>query len=108
MSVGTAMATNDTNYLLYLEASHGRANPVAYDILAEILGVNAKELADAVKQHMSPPLRLIGAGELVSVAGEALRDQDALMVVEEGRESVARLFALHIGVDFHCAVGGAV
>lgn len=34
---------------------------------------------------MSPPLRMIGAGELVSAAGKALRDWDALMVVEEGK-----------------------
>src|ERR1700712_3958757 len=44
-----------------------------------------EKLADAVSQHMSPPLRLIGAGELVSVAGKALRDSDAFMVVEEGK-----------------------
>ena len=43
------------------------------------------KLADAVKQHMSPALPLIGACELVSVAGKALRDKDALMVVEEGK-----------------------
>lgn len=42
-------------------------------------------LADAVAQHMSPPLPLIGAGEQVSVAAGALRDQDAVMVVEEGK-----------------------
>ncbi|CAM4415714.1 Putative cystathionine beta-synthase [Mycobacterium basiliense] len=42
-------------------------------------------LADAVSQHMSPPLKLIGAGELVGAAGKALRDWDALMVVEEGK-----------------------
>ncbi|WP_421844576.1 cystathionine beta-synthase [Mycobacterium sp.] len=42
-------------------------------------------LADAVSTHMSRPLRMIGAGELVSVAGEVLRDSDALMVVEEGK-----------------------
>ncbi|AWV48669.1 cystathionine [beta]-synthase [Mycobacterium leprae Kyoto-2] len=42
-------------------------------------------LADAVSEHMGPPLRLIGDGELVSVAGEALRDSDALMVVEKGK-----------------------
>lgn len=34
---------------------------------------------------MSPPLPMIGAGELVSAAGKALRDWDALMVVEEGK-----------------------
>jgi cystathionine beta-synthase len=43
------------------------------------------KLADAVAQHMSPPLPLIGAGELVSSAAKALRECDALMVVEEGK-----------------------
>ena len=54
------------------------------ELLSAVFEGRAK-LADAVKQHMSPPLRLIGAGELVSAAGKALRDQDALMVVEEGK-----------------------
>jgi cystathionine beta-synthase len=34
---------------------------------------------------MSAPLPIVGAGELVSVAGKALRDSDALMVVEQGK-----------------------
>ena len=42
-------------------------------------------LADAVSEHMSPPLPLIGSGELVSAAGTALRDWDAVMVVEGGK-----------------------
>ena len=42
-------------------------------------------LADAVSMHMSPPLQLIGAGELLSVAAKALRDADAVMVVEGGK-----------------------
>jgi cystathionine beta-synthase len=42
-------------------------------------------LTDAISEHMSPPLQLIGAGELVTAAGQALRDSDALMVVEEGK-----------------------
>lgn len=42
-------------------------------------------LADAVSQHMSPPLPLLGAGELVSAAAKELRDIDAVMVVEEGK-----------------------
>ena len=43
------------------------------------------QLADAVALHMSPPLPLIGAGEQASVAAKALRDVDAVMVVEEGK-----------------------
>ncbi|MBS4729230.1 cystathionine beta-synthase [Mycobacterium sp. SM1] len=43
------------------------------------------QLADAVGLHMSPPLPMIGAGEFVGAAAKALRDCDALMVVEEGK-----------------------
>lgn len=42
-------------------------------------------LADAVSDHMSPPLPLIGAGEQLSEAAEVLRDADAVMVVEGGK-----------------------
>jgi cystathionine beta-synthase len=42
-------------------------------------------LADAVAQHMSPPLPLIGAGDQVSTAADVLRDADAVMVVEGGK-----------------------
>jgi cystathionine beta-synthase len=42
-------------------------------------------LADAVGTHMSPPLPIIGAGELVSSLAKTLRDLDAVMVVEEGK-----------------------
>ena len=34
---------------------------------------------------MGPPLPLIGAGELVSVAAKSLREYDAVMVVEDGK-----------------------
>jgi cystathionine beta-synthase len=54
------------------------------ELLSAVFEGRAK-LADAVAQHMSPPLRLIGAGELVTAAGKALRDWDALMVVEQGK-----------------------
>jgi cystathionine beta-synthase len=54
------------------------------ELLSAVFEGRAK-LADAVAQHMSPPLPMIGAGELVSAAGKALRDWDALMVVEEGK-----------------------
>jgi cystathionine beta-synthase len=42
-------------------------------------------LADAVGNHMSPPLPIIGAGEQVSALAKTLRDLDAVMVVEEGK-----------------------
>src|SRR5271169_1871000 len=54
------------------------------ELLSAVFEGRAK-LADAVSEHMSPPLRMIGAGELVTAAGKALRDWDALMVVEQGK-----------------------
>src|SRR5271165_3224591 len=42
-------------------------------------------LADAVGMHMSPPLPIIGAGDLVSSLAKALRDLDAVMVADEGK-----------------------
>ena len=43
------------------------------------------QLADAVSQHMSPPLPLVGSGEPLSTAGSMLRDTDAVMVIDEGK-----------------------
>ncbi|MCV7283007.1 cystathionine beta-synthase [Mycolicibacterium flavescens] len=53
-------------------------------LLSAVFEGRAK-LADAVAEHMSPPLPLIGAGELVTEAATALRESDAVMVVEEGK-----------------------
>ncbi len=54
------------------------------ELLSAVFEGRAK-LADAVSQHMLPSLPLIGAGELVSHAAKALRECDAVMVVEEGK-----------------------
>lgn len=54
------------------------------ELLSAVFEGRAK-LADAVSLHMSPPLPMIGAGELITAAAKALRDADALMVVEEGK-----------------------
>lgn len=54
------------------------------ELLSAVFEGRAK-LADAVALHMSPPLPLLGAGELVRTAAEALRDADAVMVVEGGK-----------------------
>jgi cystathionine beta-synthase len=54
------------------------------ELLSAVFEGRAK-LADAVAQHMSPPLPMIGAGELVSTAAKALRECDAVMVVGEGK-----------------------
>jgi len=42
-------------------------------------------LADAVEKHMAPPFALVGAGEPVEVARQALQKDDAVMVIEDGR-----------------------
>ena len=54
------------------------------ELLSAVFEGRAK-LADAVSQHMSAALPLIGAGELVSMAAKTLRECDAVMVVEEGK-----------------------
>ena len=54
------------------------------ELLSAVFEGRAK-LADAVGMHMSPPLAIIGAGELVSSLAKTLRDLDAVMVVEEGK-----------------------
>jgi cystathionine beta-synthase len=54
------------------------------ELLSAVFEGRAK-LADAVAQHMSPPLPMIGAGEIVGTAAKMLRDCDALMVVEGGK-----------------------
>src|SRR6201993_2755794 len=54
------------------------------ELLSAVFEGRAK-LADAVSQHMTPPLPLLGAGELVSTAAKMLRDCDAVMVVEGGK-----------------------
>jgi cystathionine beta-synthase len=54
------------------------------ELLSAVFEGRAK-LADAVSEHMSPALPLIGAGELVSAAAKNLRDSDAVMVVEDGK-----------------------
>ena len=54
------------------------------ELLSAVFEGRAK-LADAVSQHMSPALPLIGSGELVSAAAQALGECDAVMIVEEGK-----------------------
>jgi cystathionine beta-synthase len=54
------------------------------ELLSAVFEGRAK-LVDAVGDHMSAPLPLIGSGELLSTAAKTLRDYDALMVVEDGK-----------------------
>ena len=43
------------------------------------------QLADAVDAHMSPALPMVGAGEPVQAAVDALHDADAVIVLEDGK-----------------------
>jgi cystathionine beta-synthase len=42
-------------------------------------------LSDRVERHMAPALPLVGSGEPVDVARQALEKSDAVMVVEDGK-----------------------
>ncbi len=52
--------------------------------LLDALFAGRAHLADPVEKHMSPALPLVGAGEPVSVAVEALEKADAAIVVDDG------------------------
>jgi cystathionine beta-synthase len=54
------------------------------ELLSAVFEGRAK-LADAIASHMSPALPMVGAGESVGAVGKALRDCDAVMVVERGK-----------------------
>ncbi|HEY7052239.1 MAG TPA: pyridoxal-phosphate dependent enzyme, partial [Mycobacterium sp.] len=54
------------------------------ELLSAVFEGRAK-LADAVAQHMSPPLPMIGAGDVAGTAAKMLRECDALMVVDDGK-----------------------
>ncbi|MFM9378522.1 cystathionine beta-synthase [Gordonia sp. VNK21] len=54
------------------------------DLLSAVFEGRAS-LADPVSAHMGPAFPLIGSGEPVSAAMEALSTSDALMVVEDGK-----------------------
>jgi len=43
------------------------------------------QLTDAVAKHMEPPLPLLGSGESLDAALQALTESDAVMVIEEGK-----------------------
>ena len=53
--------------------------------LLEAVFSGAAQLADPVARHMSAPLPLVGGGEPVLTAREALHDADAVMVVIDGK-----------------------
>ena len=53
--------------------------------LLEAVFIGKAGLADPVERHMGAPLPLVGTGESVDAAREALRTADALMVVDDGK-----------------------
>jgi cystathionine beta-synthase len=57
---------------------------VERDLLDKLFHADA-HLADALERHMSPPLPLVGAGEPVDAALDALRDADAAVVLDDGK-----------------------
>ncbi|SHR67911.1 cystathionine beta-synthase [Mycobacteroides abscessus] len=65
-------------------AGEGAGSVSERELLSAVFEGRA-QLADAVAQHMSPPLPLVGSGEPLSTAGSMLRDTDAVMVVDEGK-----------------------
>jgi len=60
------------------------AGSVSERSLTDAVFSGAASLADRVDKHMSAPLPLIGTGESVEAARVALRDSDALLVVDDG------------------------
>jgi cystathionine beta-synthase len=61
------------------------AGAVSERDLLEAVFSGAAHLADRVEKHMSAPMPLVGGGEPVQVAREALHDADAVMVVIDGK-----------------------
>ena len=57
---------------------------VEKDLLDALFSGNAK-LADSVDAHMSAPLPIVGAGESVHSAIDALQTSDGVVVIEDGR-----------------------
>ena len=60
------------------------AGSVSERALLDALFTGRAALADSVEKHMEPGLPLVGAGEPVEVARDALQSCDALLVVEDG------------------------
>jgi cystathionine beta-synthase len=61
------------------------AGAVSERTLMDDLYSGRARLADMVEQHMDPALPSLGAGEAVTKAVELLEDQDALMVLDDGK-----------------------
>jgi cystathionine beta-synthase len=61
------------------------AGSVSERELLDAVFAGRASLADRVEKHMAPPLPLVGAGEPVDAARQALEQVDAVMVVEDGK-----------------------
>jgi cystathionine beta-synthase len=61
------------------------AGSVSERALLDAVFSGAAALSDRVDRHMSPPLPLVGVGEPVESARQALEKADALLVVGDGR-----------------------
>jgi cystathionine beta-synthase len=61
------------------------AGSVSERDLLDAVFTGRASLADTVEKHMAPPFALVGAGEPVEVARQALQKDDAVMVVDDGR-----------------------
>ena len=61
------------------------AGSVSERVLLDALYAGRARLADPVEDHMSAPLQPIGSNEPVSIAIDALKEADALLVQEDGR-----------------------
>ncbi len=61
------------------------AGSVSERDLLDALFAGKAHLADPVERHLGPPLPLVGSGEPVAVAREALESADAVMVVDDGK-----------------------
>jgi cystathionine beta-synthase len=92
-SVGTAIATMREYSVSQLPVMNEEPPVMAAEVVGSIV---ERDLLDAlyhgkltsddlVSQHMSAPLPMIGSGEPVSMAVEALKSADAAVVLEEGK-----------------------
>jgi cystathionine beta-synthase len=53
--------------------------------LLDALFTGSASLADSVDRHMSPVLPIVGSGEPIEAALAALKDADAIVVLDDGR-----------------------
>ena len=61
------------------------AGSVSERELLDLVFTGRASMADPVSRHMSPPLPQVGAGEPLEAARVALHDDDAVMVVQDGK-----------------------